>query len=194
MAKFEFKYESDWYSVQGAETLLHDNPKALRAEYTRMRDTAQKRIARLAKSHPESKVYEAHQEGFKKLKDIPEANLPEAFAELKKFLSAKQSTISGQESIKQKTIETWQKQGLDLNESNYDMTIRVLEEMRRLKIVYGSDKAVALGDQMSRLSKRQANTWLKRLPKLLPYADRLQEVQHLRGMSFANVIKAVSGE
>lgn len=193
MAKFEFKYAEDWYSVQGAETMLHENRKALRAEYTRMRDTAQKRIARLAKSYPESKVLAEHLEGFKKLRDIPDENLPEAFSELKKFLSAKQSTISGQESIKEKTIETWQKQGLNLNESNYNMTIKVLEGMRKNKIVYGSDKALALGEMLTKLSNRQANTWLKRLPQLLPYADRLQEIPKVRGMSFKNVMKALGG-
>ena len=193
MAKFEFKYSEDWYSVQGAETMLHENRKALRAEYTRMRDTAQKRIARLAKSYPESKVLAEHKEGFKKLRDISDADLPKAFSELKKFLGARQSTVSGQESIKQKTIETWQKQGLDLNAGNYDMTMRVLDGMRKNKIVYGSDKALALGEMLSKLSNRQANTWLKRLPQLLPYADRLQEIPKVRGMSFSNVIKALGG-
>ena len=122
-----------------------------------------------------------------------DADLPKAFSELKKFLGARQSTISGQESIKQKTIETWQRQGLNLNESNYDMTIKVLEGMRKNKIVYGSDKALALGEMLSKLSNRQANSWLKRLPQLLPYADRLQEIPTVRGMSFDNVIKALGG-
>lgn len=193
MAKFEFKYAEDWYSVQGAKTMLHENRNALRAEYTRMRDTAQKRIERLAKSYPESKVLEAHKEGFPSLRDMSDADLPKAFSELKKFLKAKQSTISGQEEIKQKTITEWQKHGLDLNESNYDMTIKVLEGMRKKKIVYGSDKAVALGDALTKLSKRQQKTWLKRMSQLLPHADRLQEIPKVRGMSFKNVIKAIGG-
>lgn len=193
MAKFDFKYEEDWYSVEGAKTMLRENRNALRAEYTRMRDTAQKRIARLAKSFPESKVLAAHKDGFPRLRDMSDADLPKAFSELKKFLKAKQSTISGQEEIKQKTIATWQKDGLDLNESNYDMTIKVLEGMRKNKIVYGSDKAVALGDMLTKLSNRQAKTWLKRMSQLLPHAERLKDIPDVRGMSFKKVIKAIGG-
>ena len=48
---FQFWYEDKYYTVQGAETIMSigtkDDIATMRAEYTRMRDVAQKRIKRL---------------------------------------------------------------------------------------------------------------------------------------------------
>ena len=51
MAKKGFQFSDDYYTVEGAQTLLRENPKALRREYTRMRDIAQKRIKRLGQDY-----------------------------------------------------------------------------------------------------------------------------------------------
>ena len=174
---FKFWFNEDWYTVQGAESMFSSGTKddiaTMKAEYTRMRDTAQKRVKRLAEKYPDSKVYQAHAKGFQKLKDMDPRDFPKAFAELAKFLKAKGSTVSGQKEIKAKTIKTWQDQGLNLNSKNYDKTIKILEEMRKQKIVYGSDKAVELADSMLDLDDQQTNAWLDRLDTLLLHTQEL---------------------
>ena len=54
---FRLIYPENYYTVQGAETVLRTGTKddiaAMRAEYTRMRDAAQKRLHRLEKAFPE---------------------------------------------------------------------------------------------------------------------------------------------
>ena len=114
---FKFWYDEKWYTVQGAETMARvgtkDDLATMRAEYTRMRDVAQKRIKRLGKQFPESKAYQSHKQGFAKLKDLDPRDFPKAFAELAKFVRAKGSTVTGQKQIKEKTIKTWQDQGLN---------------------------------------------------------------------------------
>ena len=131
---FSFWFPEKDYTVQGAETMFRlgtkDDVATMKAEYTRMRDVAQKRIKRLAKEFPESKAYQAHKEGFAKLRQMDPRDFPKAFAELYKFVKAKGSSVSGQKAIKQKTIKTWQEQGLDLNQKNYDKAIKILEEMQ----------------------------------------------------------------
>ena len=178
---FKFWYDEKWYTVQGAETMARvdtkDDMATMRAEYTRMRDVAQKRIKRLGKQFPESKAYQTHSKGFAKLKELDPRDFPKAFAELAKFVRAKGSTVTGQKQIKEKTIKTWQDQGLNLNSKNYDKVIKILEEMRKQKIVYGSDKAVELADSMLDLDDQQTNEWLDHLDTLLQHTDELAEMK-----------------
>ena len=189
---FKFWYDEKWYTVQGAETMARlgtkDDLATMRAEYTRMRDVAQKRIKRLGKQFLESKAYQSHKQGFAKLKELDPRDFPKAFAELAKFVRAKGSTVTGQKQIKEKTIKTWQDQGLNLNSKNYDKTIKILEEMRKQKIVYGSDKAVELADSMLDLDDRQTNEWLDHLDTLLQHTDELQEIPDLAGYDFDEIL------
>ena len=189
---FKFWYDEKWYTVQGAETMARlgtkDDMSAMRSEYTRMRDVAQKRIKRLGKQFPESKAFQSHRQGFAKLKDLDPRDFPKAFAELAKFVKAKGSTVTGQKQIKEKTIKTWQDQGLNLNSKNYDKTIKILEEMRKQKIVYGSDKAVELADSMLDLDDQQTNEWLEHLDTLLKHTDELQEIPDLAGYEFDEIL------
>ena len=192
---FQFWYDEKWYTVQGAETMARvgtkDDLATMRAEYTRMRDVAQKRIKRLGKQFPESKAYQSHQQGFAKLKDLDPRDFPKAFAELAKFVKAKGSTVTGQKQIKEKTIKTWQDQGLNLNSKNYDKTIKILEEMRKQKIVYGSDKAVELAESMLDLNDQQTNEWLQHLDDLLTHTDELKEIPELAGYDFDEIMRMI---
>lgn len=174
---FKFWFDEKWYTVQGAETMARagtkDDMSTMRSEYTRMRDVAQKRLKRLATSFPESKAVQSHPEGFPKLKDIDPRDFPKAFSELAKFLKAKGSTVTGQQQIKEKTIKTWQDQGLNLNRDNYDKVIKILEESRKQKVVYGSDKVVELADEMMELSPDQFDDVLDNLSSLLEHSDEI---------------------
>lgn len=193
---FKFWFDEKYYTVQGAETMARlgtkDDINTMRSEYTRMRDTAQKRLKRLAEQFPESQAVKSHPQGFPKLKDIDPRDFPKAFSELAKFVKAKGSTVTGQKQIKEKTIKTWQDQGLNLNQKNYDKVIKILEEMRRQKIVYGSDKAVELADSMIGLDDQQTNAWLDHLDILLRHTDdleELREIRELRGFDFDEILK-----
>ena len=178
---FQFWFDDKYYTVQGAETMARlgtkDDLATMRAEYTRMRDTAQKRLKRLKEYNSGIKSVASVQHGFKKLKDIDSRDFPKAFSELAKFLKAKGSTVTGQKQIMDKTIKTWQDQGLNLNRKNYYKTMQILEEMRRRKIVYGSDKAVELADSMLELDDRETNEWLDYLDTLLLHSDEIDELK-----------------
>jgi len=190
---FKFWYDEKWYTVQGAETMarvgIKDDMATMRAEYTRMRDVAQKRIKRLGQQFPESKAYQSHSKGFPKLKELDPRDFAKAFSELAKFVRAKGSTVTGQKEIKNKTIKTWQDQGLNLNSKNYDKTIKILEEMRKQKIVYGSDKAVELAESMLDLDDQQTNEWLDHLDTLLQHSDELKEIPDVAGYDFDEILE-----
>lgn len=194
---FKFRFDESAYTVQGAESMYRAGTpaeaRALRAEYTRMRDVAQKRIKRLEKQFPGSKTYLEHRLGFKKLKDLDPRDLPKAFSELAKFVKAKASTVTGQKQIKEKTIATWQKQGLNLTSENYDTAIKILEEMRRRKIVYGSDKVISMAEHMQGLSQEEQSKWLAHLDFLFAHEQQLQEIPSAAGYSFEQVISMLGG-
>ena len=190
--KFAFKFSDEWYTVQGAETALHgdkSNLSAMKEEYTRMRDVAQKRLKRLGDSFSESKAYREHRDGFLKISEIDPRDLPKAFSDIAKFLKAKASSASGQRDIRRKTIETWQEQGLNLNQKNYDKAIRILEELRKRKLVYGSDKVVELADSMLELDDQQTEQWLDHLDTLMEHTDELQEIDDVAGYEFDDIIR-----
>ena len=168
-----------------------DDLATMRSEYTRMRDVAQKRLKRLEKAFPDSKAVQSHPQGFPKLKDLDPRDFPKAFSELAKFVKAKGSTVTGQKQIKEKTIKTWQDQGLNINQKNYNKTIKILEEMRRRKIVYGSDKVVELADSMLDIDDQQTNEWLDHLDYLLQHTEELQEIPELRGYDFDEIHKMI---
>ena len=190
---FKFWYEEKWYTVQGAETMMRigtkDDMAAMRSEYTRMRDVAQKRIKRLEKQFPSSKAVTSHPQGFPKLKDIDPRDFAKAFADLAKFIRAKGSTVTGQKQIKEKTIKTWQDQGLPVNEKNYNAVIKVLEEARKQKIVYGSDKMVEFAETMLERSSLEQEMWLAHLDDLLPRIDDIQEIPGLAGYDFDEILE-----
>ena len=204
--KFWFANEK-WYTVQGAETMMSigtkDDLATMRSEYTRMRDTAQKRVARLQKMYPDSvgakRRYDTgkkdaegnpiYKSGFATLKSLNPKDFAKAFADLAKFLRAKGSTATGQKQIKEKTLKTWQDQGLPVNESNYQTVIKVLEEARKQKLVYGSDKIVEFADTMLERSSLEQEMWLAHLDDLLPRIDEIRAIPVLWGYDFDEILE-----
>lgn len=193
MAKFQFMFSDNWYTEQGAETMLHSGTKddiaTMRAEYTRMRDVAQKRIQRLEKDFSESKTFQNNIEGFKKLKDIDQKDFASAFSELAKFVKAKSSTVVGQRQMMQKTMnrindatgaseideETGEPMATPLNKGNYWRFIKILDNARKQKISYGSEKMVQLADSTLMLSSDQFDQVLDNLGRMLEHSEEVQE-------------------
>ena len=178
--KFEYSYPEQWYTVQGAETAYRtgtaDDVATMHREYTKMRDVAQKRLQRLQKDISTSKAYQSHKGGFQKLSDIDPRDFPKAFSDLAKFVKAKSSSASGQLEIRRKTIQKWQEQGIGLNQQNYNRVMELLEEMRKRKIVYGSDKVVEVADSMLEHDVPVSDDILDNLEKLLEHSDELDQV------------------
>ena len=175
---FEFGFKNEYsYSVQALESISRKANKndwsALKAEYTRMRDAAQKRLKRLQKSEfSGSKAAIERPEGFPKLKELDPRDLPYAMNDLFRFLKAKTSTVYGQRERMQKTIATFEKAGIEIEPKEYDTFISVLEGMRKNKILYGSDYAKELTDMIlstDKISVRSA-TAKSRMRKLMQIA------------------------
>ena len=149
MPKNIFSWSKESYETEALENKIGgatpQELQSIKAEYTRLRDIAHKRWKRLGESEfASSPAYTSHAGDFPKLREMDPRDLPKAFSNMVRFLRAQTSTLSGQKSRRQKNIEEWNKLGLNLTEQNYDNVMKMLREMRSRKIIYGSDKVLAV--------------------------------------------------
>ncbi len=189
-SRFNFNLPEQQYTTQALENYMHmatrDDMVALRAEYTRMRDTAQKRIKRIQEAgFGFSKYIQERPEGFPKLKDIDQRDLPQAMNELYKFLSARTSTLAGQRATMEKTIKTFQKSGVTITPAEYPFFIQTLEKLRKSKVknMYDSNRIKAVTTAALSINKDENDFNNKlfisnkaRLRKLLNHANELDKL------------------
>lgn len=135
---------SAWeYNPQG---LQRYDEKSLRREYTRLRDIAQKRLARMGGTmFSESETYQQNVGMFEKTRDIKSVSqLRQSLTQLARFVMAESSTIQGQKAIMAKGIQKWHEKGYDfVNEGNWFSFTRFLEYVKsNEKNIYSLDAAM----------------------------------------------------
>lgn len=189
-SRFSFNLPEQQYTTQALENYVNmatrDDMIALRSEYTRMRDTAQKRIKRIQEAgFGFSKYIRERPEGFPKLKDIDERDLPQAMNELYRFLSARTSTLAGQRETMRKTIETFKSSGVDITPQEYPKFIEVLEKLRKSKMkqLYDSKDLKTFTEKRLNITKDERDfknklfvTNKMRLKKLLDHVNELDKL------------------
>lgn len=114
--------------------LAERSEKELRQEYARLRAVAQKSIQRLGKSEfADGATYRNAVGRFPMTKSIKDKrDLSMALVDISRFLSAKNSSISGLREIRAEQVNTWQNQyGYDfVNADNYSAWGEFLEVMK----------------------------------------------------------------
>ena len=166
------------YTVDEAKVMFREDPKGMKAEYTRMRDIAQKRIKRMSESEwTWTKTYKEHAQGFMKISEIDPRDFAEAFSELSKFVNAKASSVRGQEAIRKKTTATLNSAigEKKINKRNYKRVIKILNESRNRKIIYDSDKIATLAETTVDLTDSQFDDILDNLESLLEHTSELSD-------------------
>ena len=190
-----FSWSPETYKVEALESQIgsanKDDMRAIKTEYTRLRDIAHKRWMRLGRSQFASQpAYTSHAGDFPKLREMDPRDLPKAFANMVKFLTAKTSTLSGQKSRRQKNIEEWNKLGLNLTEENYDNVMQMLREMRSRKIIYGSDKVLAVVETtMQKGWNFEEVLNSPKLAKMLRAPSKLKKIPKKKGQSLDEYFK-----
>lgn len=165
-------------SVIEAEAMFRDNLDQMRRDYTKMRDIAHKRMQRMSKTEfTETETYKKWGTNIPRLRDMDLRDLPMLYSELSKFINSRLSTVSGQRKAKLATTRTLNaaigaEPGSGVTNDNYWRVIAILNEARRQKITYGSDKIVDLADTTMGLSKDQFNDVLDQLEKALAHPER----------------------
>lgn len=190
----QLKYNAEWYLPNN--TLSGTIPdRILRAEYTRLRDIAQKRIKRLGASEwRDTKLYKKHAQGFPKLSELPNAkNLSYELAALARFVAAKTTTVSGLRHQRSESLKTLHRHGYNfVNIQNYKAFGEFMESYRdktEAKKQVASDQVADLYFQVERLGlnpadvERDFNYWLSN-------AKTMKEIQPIKGKT-AGSAKAI---
>lgn len=179
------KYNAEWYLPNNTLSRTVSD-KTIRAEYTRLRDIAQKRIKRLGESEfSDTEIYRKYRGGFPKLADIANrTNLAYKLAELSRFVSAQTTTVSGLRQQRARSLKTLQQHGYSfVNMKNYTQFGKFMEGYREkisAKSQRPSDVIVELYFQTERLGldpaavERDFNFYLNNL-------ETMKEIEPIRG-------------
>ena len=132
--------------------------KELRAEYTKLRDRAQKQLIRLSSSEygvPEKWQFEADRGGFWKLSEMKGIrDIAFAMSNVQEFINAPTASISGRQQITRATVNTLHEHGYTgINRKNLRQFGRFMEKMRQR---YGGRKMYPSGDLAQFFSDRKA--------------------------------------
>lgn len=120
----KLSYDFNWYTPSNIKAMLEGDKelvKAVRKEYTRLRDISQKRLKRLvAAGYTETEVYKRNVNHYPTLKNIKsKSELAQRLSDLSRFISSDQSTVSGIKSREKRSLDTLHEHGFDfVNESN----------------------------------------------------------------------------
>ena len=179
--------------VDQAKAIMYLDEKLLRKMYTQYRDIAQKRLKRMEQEgFGWTTSVRSHAKGFAKLRDIDKRDLPKAFSELSKFVSAKTSTVTGQRSRMNKTIREWNKQGIALNEKNYRTVMEILENLRDRKKVYGSDDITEAANKILEFTPDIQQALLNNIDKVMDNIDTFVSIPDMQGISANEVLNLLS--
>lgn len=120
--KASLYYDFIWYTPSNLKAALENgNEKAVRKEYTRLRDIAQKRLKRLkAAGYEDTEAYRKNINHYPTLKEIKtKSELAQRLSDLSRFIKSELSTVSGIKERERKTLESLSEHGFGfVNESN----------------------------------------------------------------------------
>ena len=142
MAKIKNADVLTWeYDVYYPYRLEQIDERALRKEYTRLRNIANKRLNSLqASEYKETDIAKEYAGGFALLADVED--LPRELTKLARFVASERSSVTGLKRIEKQTIETLQEHGYTfVNTKNVRQFGAFMEEMRQagLSKLYSSE-------------------------------------------------------
>lgn len=133
MKKSQPTYDKTWYLPTNLTRQLKSDPAAVRKEYTRLRDIAQKRLKRFeAAGLTNTQAYRKNIKHYPLLKDIKsDYELAGRLSDLERFITAKAGSVSGQKEIRKKSIATLHDNDYTfVNEENFDDFTDFMESYR----------------------------------------------------------------
>ena len=158
-ARGKLKYEADFYQPSSIRNYMREGGKeaeaAVRKEYTRLRDIAQKRLKRMgATMWADTQTYKRNVNHYPKLKDIQsQSELAARLSDLSRYIEAQTSTISGMEAQMKKSLKTLHESGYGfVNRENYISFGKFMEEYRLQKLdeIYDSGDAAETYDLLEK--------------------------------------------
>lgn len=144
--------------------------REFRKIYTEQRDMAQKRLKRLRNSEFSNTEFVQNYDDFPKLSDIHTSrDLIFQMSELNRFLGSPRSSITGQNEIRKRTVETLQQRGYDVDNSNYNDFQFLIQRARDMGLFGHLDSDQIIDDVWEKLpdgaGKENINKALRKFRK-----------------------------
>lgn len=155
------------YAEYTPQALQGRDLQEIRAEYNRLRSVANKRLEKLANSEwSDTELYDEFALGFKAPSKMEggERELRTALEEVARFIQNPHSTITGNEQIAYRYVNTMNERGYDfVTRENYRDVVAFFEDWRqgKLDVIYDSD-AVAQVYELAKEKKVKNSEDVKR--------------------------------
>lgn len=142
-------YPRDYYMVSSMELADVMTEREMRAEYSRLRSIAVKRLARLKKNkYTDDNFYRYNAERYIPLADIKnEKHLMQKLSDIANFLESRKSLVTERKKLVTETLRTLHSHGLKfVNRENLNQFGEFMEAFREqhLESLYSSDEAASL--------------------------------------------------
>ena len=154
---------------------------AIRAEYRRLRDIAQKRLKRLAEAEPGSYAYKTNKGKYPGARGMSTEQMRKALPDLARFIAARSGTVRGIKEQRTKALATLHAHGYTgINKSNLRAFGEFMEEWRSNKAAHkrGSPTAVETFEFTQKHNipwetvKQDFAAWLTQRKKLESYVQK----------------------
>lgn len=128
----ELTYHPDMYDYATLKTVEPLTEKQMRAEYSRLRSIARKRLERMGKSEfNDTKTFTKNNGQFVPVKELTTDELMHKLSDVARFIQSKRSTVKGLKEERKKTIETLHDNGyLFVNKSNFKAFTDFMDDTR----------------------------------------------------------------
>lgn len=149
----KLKYPESYY-VPGSSAFKKLSEKEMRAEYSRLRSIARKRLERLAVSEPDSKILARYQGAFPTTPDIKtRSDLARKLADVASFIENPRSSIRQSKQLDAQVQETLARHGINIPEKDLKKFGQFMEYSRARKKgrLYDSDRVAAVYSEAERL-------------------------------------------
>lgn len=180
--RYDPRVNLEYYTREAIRNADIWTDSAVRAEYSRLRDIAQKRLKRLAKSEPMSYAYRANVGQYAPARGQTTEEIRMQLPTLAKFIAAKTGSVSGIRAQRAKSVATFQEHGYRfINSRNIKAFGEFMESFRAKKgkaRTYGSFDAVELweftqeNDIDPERVKKQFAKWLGQQRELKSYVQK----------------------
>ena len=135
--------------------MAEHSAKELRAEYSRLRSIARKRLERLGSSkYKAGETYKHYKGRFTALPDIKTTRtVARKLVEVQKFLGLRTGTVSGTRQVRRERIQALKDRGYSfINEKNFDLFTDFMEYNKALRQggAYDSERVLQLVREVSR--------------------------------------------
>ena len=156
----------------------------LRAEYSRLRSVANKRIKRM-EGHPEAQeTYAEHAGGFPKVKGMNRSDLVYALADVSRFLTADRRSLSGIRRTNKKIAESLERKGIHVPKDQLAKFGSFMNAMKKALGVnrgdYASQQIAELWSELFQKGKISQSKFEKRVKEVMKDIEEEQKKLYKR--------------